>query len=355
MFRLPSTAVGLALLAACATTPSASPSHVVAAATSSPAVATSPPSAVGLAPDDRVRIAEALHLASAIGDEIWPAWTSAPFAILLVTPEREFLLRHPRPSPEFTKLGYDSLLATDVFVRDRRFAPNLLATFPAVGGVSTIVVGQPRATGKSSTEWVLTLLHEHFHQLQTSRAGYYARVDSLGLARGDRTGMWMLNYAFPYDSGAARTRFDALTTRLDSALAGTTDAERAMRWAAVRSARDSLRAALPPDDDRYLAFQMWQEGVARYTELAAARFAAARHTPSAAFAALPDFVPYGKAAEVIEENVRVGLRGNSLERGRRVAFYPAGAAYALMLDRMVPGWRSHYFDRAMSLDALLPP
>jgi hypothetical protein len=329
MSRLHSLAIGLALL-----------------------VHASPAPNVALAPDDRTRIAEAFRLADAVGDRIWPAWTSAPFAILLVTPDREFLLRHPRPSPDFTRLGYDSLLATDVFVRPRQFAPNLLATFPAVGGVPTIVVGLPSATGKNSTEWVLTLLHEHFHQLQTSRPAYFARVDSLGLARGDKTGMWMLNYAFPYDSARVRARFAALTQRLDSALAATGDEERAMRFTAVRSARSELRDALAPDDDRYLAFQMWQEGVARYTELAVARFAATRYTPSAAFAALPDFVPYATVADRIETNVRAGLRGSSLERGNRVAFYPAGAAYALMLDRIAPTWRSHYFDRAMSLDAL---
>ncbi len=351
MSRLVSTALGLTLLTACATPRSSS----APAAVPSPGVAPMSVSTIALALEDRIRLAETFRLASAVGDEVWPSWTSAPFAILLVTPEREFLLRHPRPSPEFTNVGYDSLLATDVLVRARHFAPNLLATFPAVGGVPTIVVGQPAATGKTSTEWVLTLLHEHFHQLQTSRPGYFARVDSLGLARGDQTGMWMLNYAFPYDSARVRSLFATLTQRLDSALAATTDEDRATRWASVRTARAELRAALTPDDDRYLAFQMWQEGVARYTELAVARFAASRDTPSGAFAALPDFVPYATAAASIESNLRAGLRGSSLERGNRVAFYPAGAAYALMLDRMVPGWRSRYFDRALSLDALRPP
>jgi hypothetical protein len=352
MSRLPSLAISLTLLAACATQ-HASPSPAVAP---SAFVAASTAPTVALAPDDRIRIAEAFRLADSVGDQIWPGWTSAPFAILLVTPEREFLIRHPRPSPDFTSIGYDSLLKTDVLVRPRQFPLNLLATFPAVGGVPTIVVGQAAATErKNSTEWVVTLLHEHFHQLQTSRPGYFARVDSLGLARGDRTGMWMLNYAFPYDSARVRTRFAALTQRLDSALAATTDDERTLRWTAVRSARTALRDALTPDDDRYFAFQTWQEGVARYTELAVARFAAAHYTPSAAFAALPDFVPYATVAERIESSVRAGLRGNSLERGNRVAFYPAGAAYALMLDRVVPTWRSHYFDSAMSLEVLLPP
>jgi hypothetical protein len=312
-------------------------------------------STLALAPDDRTRIAEAFRLAAAVDDRIWPSWTSAPFAILLVTPEREFLLRHPRPSPDFKSIGYDSLLLTDVLVRPRQFAPNLLATFPAVGGVPTIVVGLPGATGKNSTEWVLTLLHEHFHQLQQSRPGYFARVDSLGLARGDRTGMWMLNYAFPYDSARVRARFAAFTQQLDSALAISADDQRAAaRWSAVRIARRGLESALTRDDDRYLAFQMWQEGVARYTEFAVAHFAATQYTPVAAFTALPDYVPYATTAGRIESNVRAGLRGSSLERGNRVAFYPAGAAYALMLDRIAPTWRSRYFDRAMTLDAMLP-
>jgi hypothetical protein len=312
------------------------------------------PPANGLSVADRVRLAEVFRLAAAIGDEIWPAWTSAPFAILLVTPDREYLLRHPSPSPEFTRLGYDSLLGTDVLARERRFAPNLLATFPAVGGVPTIVVGQPAATDKASTEWVVTLLHEHFHQLQYSRPDYQTRVDSLGLARGDQSGMWMLNFAFPYDSTRVQTLFATFTNQLDSALAATSASARAMHWVAARTARTTLRNALSPDDDRYLAFQIWQEGVSRYTELQVARFAATRYSPSAAFTRLPDYAPYAAVADSLDSHIRAGLRGDALARGHRVAFYAAGAAFALMLDHTMPGWRRQYFDRGLSLDAQLP-
>jgi len=331
--------LGIATLAACASAPAAR-------TTATPVAAPAMPS---LASDDRIRIAEAFRLGDAIGDSIWPGWTSAPFAVLLVTPSHEFLVRHPRPSAEFTRIGYDSLLRSEVLVRERTLSPALLATFPAVGGVSTIVVGQPRATGKSSTEWVLTLLHEHFHQLQASRPDYYARVAALGLARGDQTGMWMLNYAFPYDSSAVQMRFGALSAHLDSALSSTAPDVRRSHWLAARVARAALRAALPPDDERYLAFQMWQEGVARYTELLAARFAARRFTPSAAFLALPDFVPFGAAAARIESGIHTGLRA-PLARDRRVAFYPVGAATALLLDEENAEWRQGYVGGEMKLD-----
>ena len=306
-------------------------------------------SAAALANDDRVRIAEAFRLADAIGDSIWPGWTSAPFAVLLVTPDREFLVRHPRPSADFAPAGHDSLLRGDVLVRRRTFAPNLLATFPAVGGVPTIVIGQPSATGKSSTEWVLTLLHEHFHQLQMARPDYHARVGALALSRGDSSGMWMLNYAFPYDSALVESRFGALAAHLDSALLAPSPDVRQSHWVAARVARAALRAALPADDDRYLAFQMWQEGVARFTELEAARFAATHFTPSGAFRTLPDAVPFAAAAERIEGTIHAGLRA-PLARNRRVAFYAVGAATALLLDETGREWRSPYLSGEMKLD-----
>jgi hypothetical protein len=302
--------------------------------------------------DDRTRLAEAFRLAAAVGDDLWPGWSSAPFAVLLVAGEREYLLRHPRPSADFTRIGYDSLLGTEVYGRPRVFAPGLLATFPAVGGVPTIVVGTPAATRKSSTEWVLTLLHEHFHQLQTSRPGYYAGVEALGLARGDQTGMWMLNYAFPYDTATVKTRVGAYMKALEAAITSGTARSRAARWPAVARARAALRDALAADDDRYLAFQMWQEGVARYTELAVARRAAKDHVPSESFRALPDFTSYADEAAALERSIEAELRRDVGET-RRVAFYAMGAATALLLDDVSPDWRARYFARGYSLDSLL--
>jgi hypothetical protein len=91
---------------------------------------------------DRVRIAEAFRLADAIGNRVWPDWDKAPFAILLVTPEYEFLMRHPRPSEDFTAIPEANDSKQKVWFRKRQFSPNLLATFPAVGGIPTIVIGQ---------------------------------------------------------------------------------------------------------------------------------------------------------------------------------------------------------------------
>ncbi len=159
-----------------------------------------PLKAQSLSGADRTRIIEARRLVAGLGERLWPGWKRAPFALLLVTESAEYLIDHPRPGSDFVRAGYDSSLAAHVWQRPRVFAPTLLATFPAVGAIPTIVVGTAEHTGKASTEWVLTLLHEHFHQWQYSIPNYYVRVGDLGLARGDTTGMWMLNYPFPYDS-----------------------------------------------------------------------------------------------------------------------------------------------------------
>src|SRR5207245_2300806 len=78
---------------------------------------------------DRTRLAEAFQLADQIGDHVWPGWSNTPFAVLLVTPDYEFLLRHPQPSDDFAKLQYDTVLKSDVYYRKRTLPTTFLATF----------------------------------------------------------------------------------------------------------------------------------------------------------------------------------------------------------------------------------
>ena len=304
---------------------------------------------------DRVRLAEAFRVAEKVGDRLWPGWSKAPFAVLLVTPRHEFLMHHPHPSTDFTKIGYDELLKTDVFYRERKFQQNLLATFPAINGsmVSTIVIGQAENTRvKTSTPWIITLLHEHFHQLQDSQPDFYADVNALNLAGEDQTGMWMLNYAFPYDRPDVQKQFVAMSGLLAAAVKARKP-ERLTRVRQYLEARERFQLLISPNDDRYIAFQFWKEGIARYTEYHVARLAAQHYRPSKAFRALADYQSFNDVARKTYEGIFRQLMTQKLGDSRREVVYSFGAAEGLLLDRIRPGWRKKYFVEKFNLDRLL--
>jgi len=115
-------------------------------------------SAIGLAQslalpaDDAVRIHEFYRLAAQIQDNIWAQWSQTPAPLLLVTTSTEFLTHHPAPPKDFTKIG------DDLYARARQFSTDLLATFPAFGPPSVIVIGEPASTtSETSTPWLITL------------------------------------------------------------------------------------------------------------------------------------------------------------------------------------------------------
>lgn len=265
------------------------------------------------------------------GERIWPGLASTPMPVLLVTESAEFLAR---PGAQGDALQVSS--------RPRQFAPTLLATLP-IDGVPTIVTGTAERTGKSSIDWVLTLVHEHFHQWQYTRPDYYAGVARLNLSGGDTSGMWMLNYPFPYDSVPVARAIRRLASTLQNALGDS--AVHSQKIQQVVQARNALRARLSDADYRYFEFQLWQEGVARYIEYRAADLAGSQGDQ--------DSQPYRAAAQSGRRLLLRELEGMDPMQDRRVSFYPIGAAVALLLDRLGPDWKRSYAERPFELSTLL--
>jgi hypothetical protein len=312
--------------------------------------------APALAQIDRVRLREVFRLGDSIGDRVWLAWGKAPFAVLLVTPDYEFLMRHPTPSADFTKLGYDALLKTDVYYRKRTCPTHFLATFPAIGGsmTSTIVVGQAENTSaKTSTPWVITVLHEHFHQLQDSQPNFYSDVNALNLAHGDQTGMWMLNYGFPYERTEVQEQFATMGKLLATAIEAP-KRERAERLRDYLEARQKFQEMLAPDDYNYFSFQFWKEGIARYTEYRVALMAATKYRASKEFRALQDYQTFAEVARTTRERIFRQLETQKLGEAKREVVYSFGAAEGLLLDQINPRWQRRYFVEKFDLRKLYP-
>jgi hypothetical protein len=300
---------------------------------------------------DRVRLAETFRLGDKLQEKVWRDWSKAPFAVLLVTPENEFLIRHPSPSKDFAEIGFDKLFNSRVFWRKRQFNQSFLATFPAVNGVSTIVVGQAENTWvKTSTFWTVTLLHEHFHQLQDSQPNFYRDVLALNLANGDETGMWQLNYPFPYRDKKINDDFSALAAQLAKALETTEAKAFQTEFDAYAKLRKSFNASLSEKDYRYLSFQLWKEGTARYTEYEIAKLASENYKPVKDFTKLEDYKTYREVADYWRRKTIESLKTIRLDKLEREVVYSFGAAEAMLLDRAKIDWKSRYFAEKFYLD-----
>lgn len=277
--------------------------------------------------------ARARETVEAHGDALWPGLAEAPFRLLLNDGAREFLVCGEAPG-DFEPAGRDRETGCSIAQRDARFSPNLMATFPLFG-VSTIVIGTPDQTGQTPRAWQQVLLHEHMHQFQDSHPdSSYAAVMALDLNGGDETGMWMLDYPFPYSdpsiAAAARSLADAAIIAL---AADSADFDTAFDQYVL--ARTRFSARLEAADRRYYEFQVWKEGVARWVELALARLA-------------------GDSDEADRQIARMldELETLSLPDWQRVAFYALGSADAELLERRDTRWRERYFDQPFRLDIL---
>lgn len=294
--------------------------------------------------DDAIRIREFYRLANQIQDQIWPHWSQTPAPLLLVTADTEFLTHFPAPPKDFTKIG------DDLSSRPRHFSPNFLATFPPFGPPSIIVVGEPSNTpSKTSTPWLITLMHEHFHQLQASQPGYYSGTQALGLSSGPEDGMWMLNYPFPYEQAEVAQAFSHLRDLLWNAVTETDTSKFSKLAQQYVNARKNFFARLSAKDRKYLEFQLWQEGIARYTEVRAAEMAAT-YQPTPEFSALPDFESFAANAAQARTKTVDQLKTVDITKAKREVVYPFGAAEGFLLDRLHPAWKDGYFQHPFSLD-----
>lgn len=291
--------------------------------------------------EDKIRIREAISIANEFGDKIWKGINDVPFVLILITDSVEFLINHPYPSDDFMLSGKDSILKTSIYYRPKQFDKQFLATFPAVNGVNCIVVGTPENTGKSSTDWTITLLHEHFHQYQYSYPDYYESVTNLGLSGGDQTGMWQLNYPFPYDNNDIAVQYKKYSSALSKTIGVIDTKEFEKEFNKYIKERNKLKQLLKPDDYSYFSFQIWQEGIARYTEY---KFLEqlSNFKPSSEMLQLSDFISFDKYKDDFYKSKVSLLEMQLIEEDKRLCFYETGFAEGLLLDKLNPEWRDIY-------------
>ena len=290
---------------------------------------------------DKIRIKEAMTISTQFGDKLFKGYSTVPLAIVLITDSTEFLINHPNPSSDFKLLGQDYILKTNIYYRKTQFNPHFLATFPAVNGLSCIVVGTSENTNKNSTEWVITLLHEHFHQYQNSYPTYFKSVNDLDLSGGDQTGMWMLNYPFPYDSLPIKYQYELFAKALYKTITNINSKEYKSNLTQYIIERKKFKDLLTAADYRYFSFQIWQEGLARHIEYNFLELLQ-NYNPSKEMLALPDFISFPELKSKMYHKETENLLENKLNETQRVCFYSIGFAEGILLDKLNKSWRKKY-------------
>ncbi|HEY4611868.1 MAG TPA: hypothetical protein VII11_02675, partial [Bacteroidota bacterium] len=122
------------------------------------------------------------------------------------------------------------------------------------------------------------------------------------------------------------------------------------KLSAFRVARTAFKNTLPPDDYKYFSFQLWQEGVSRYTEWRVAKLAAERYAPTKELQSLKDYVPFAARADSLRSKILTELPNLPMVEWKRVVFYTFGAAEAMLLDRVNPRWQEQYLTKKFYLE-----
>lgn len=285
------------------------------------------------------QLAQLRDFALGQGEKTWPGYGTAPFGFLLIDDAQETLLCRDDVPDGFVASGRDAATGCARYTRPRSGLPDtLLAAMPLFGPPATIVMGTPQTTGRSAADWLRTILHEHFHQWQMNLPDYFARTDALGLKRDAADSMWMLDYPFPYDTRPAQRAYARASRALADALAARGTPRLAPAFARFMRARKDFAASVSVRGWRYLDFEQWFEGAARWTEIALGKI-------------YPD-ADVRDAATALEQRTIEQLRAPDMTRQRRELVYPFGAGEFLLLDACDADWRNRYPDH-MSLAPLL--
>lgn len=327
------------------------------AQTSKPdAVNAQQPASSQLPHQDAIRIAEAYNLWRSLGEKIWPGWTEVPMPLLYITPDYEYAIGFPKLLAGFQPHERSTVVNQSIQTRKRVLDQNLSASYP-IESVQAVVIGTPAALEKTSAEWVLTASHEMFHVLQYSR-GASEKIKSLSLGS-ESDASWQLNFPFPYKD-ADVMRLIHLQSYPIYLAANSADESEAKYNAgtSVEAVRvyQSLLQRQSPDNKfyKYSQLQEWTEGIAFYTEYKMAEAAAnGSYQPTEAFRQLPDYKSYRQVWDESYKGRMFLVKHAGRTAQSRTTFYHLGLGKGLLLDRLMPDWKTRYFAPNVWLNDLL--
>jgi hypothetical protein len=334
---------------------------------------------------DKARLAEALHLRQELGEAVWPGWSQIEIPTILYNEEYAFLVGYPDPPPGWSKVpdrtargGPWEVVTGDDFAGQpyyRQRLPDPEVTPEAF----TVLVGERWVASMMTKEWmdislvmqtretvpplirpvfpyrlvnqvfisdwyITTLSHESFHAYQGSVSPDRLADAEMAIRQwGDR---------YPWDDDGLRDAWQAEVDLLAQALQAASDSEAAALARQFLETRDQRRAEFDPAWVDYERQREWLEGLAKYVEMEVWRQASTTpgYEPLPALAGDPEFKGYATFEQRWVQELGQLRRATAQADSR---FYYTGMAEAVLLDRLMPGWKEQAMEEGIFLEDLL--
>lgn len=339
---------------------------------------------------EKARLAEVMQVRQQLGERVWPGWETAVIPIIVYNEAYAFLLGYPNPPDGWVNVSNRQMhggawerVPDDLFNGEAYYRQQL----PASGETPqafTVRVGEQWVATMQTKEWMTISLHNQFRTelpsflkpifpyqiaaglLLRGSDGYISAIvhESFHAYQGTvaperlaaaETAVSRSESRYPWDDAALQ---DAWQTELDllaTAVQAKTDAELAelaQQFLAQRTQR-RLDANLDSRLADYEQQREWLEGLARYAELETWRQAALaeNYQPVTALLDDPDFDAYATFDKRWTQEIdQISRMADDEGDGR---FYYSGMAQAVMLDRLLPGWKAQALADGVFLEDLL--
>jgi hypothetical protein len=340
---------------------------------------------------EKARLEELFHLRATLGDEVWPGWGAVEIPVIVYNEAYAFLVGYPGEEPPagWVKVPYDELrggpweiVSEDTFqgqpyyrqplsspdktpenftvlVGERWVATMQTKEYAAVAfynGFREELPGFLRPIFPYRLMWGLLidstetyvggLAHEAFHAYQglEARSRLYAA---------ERVAAFEDQY--PWENDALEQRWQEELSLLHQAVEASSEAEARVLAAQFLAQRAARRAAegMVTQGMEFERQREWLEGLAKYAELSIGLEAArtSSYAPVAALEDDPAFKHYNTRERFWSR--QMGEIQRMEGREGEVRFYYSGMAQAVLLDRLMPGWKSRVWDEDVWLEDLL--
>ena len=144
-------------------------------------------------------------------------------------------------------------------------------------------------------------------------------------------------------------KYDDYTKALFEAVEKINDQDWKRTYKRFMKKRKAFKRALPENDYKYLSFQWYQEGVARFTEYAFLEILK-DYKSIKEIELLTDFIPYTQYKDEFYTHHLKNVNTLKLSDHQRLAVYDVGFAESLILGKQNPGWKKDYLNTKFDLE-----